>query len=170
MRASILALLGLFAARFIGIAAPAGDVPQPTGPGTLSGVIVGAGNASMPVNPADAQDQIQIVARTSEGVAVGKLHFGSVRKTAPGSYELPYTIDDLPVNVALTVAAEGRAPASPVPTGFFLTFELKKAKGDPSAANYSVTLRDERAHVDGCDFDFTWFEVPPLPLPAPTPS
>jgi hypothetical protein len=166
----ILAPLGLVAACSVGIAAPAGEAPLLSGPGAISGVIVGAGSASTPVNPAVVQDQLQIVARTPEGVAVGKLHFGSAHKTAPGSYELPYTIDDLPVNVALTVAAEGRAPASPVPTGFFLTFELKKAKGDPSAANYSVTLRDERAHVDGCDFDFTWFEVPPLPLPAPTPS
>jgi len=165
-----LVLLGLIAVRFIGSVAPASEALPLTGPGTISGVIAGMGSPSAPANPADVQDQLLIVARTSDGIAVGKLRFRSARKTAPGSYELPYSIDDLPLNVALTVTSERRSPASPVPTGFFMTFMLQKSKGDPNAQNYAVTLRDGQTHADGCDFDFGWIEVPPLPLPAPTPS
>jgi hypothetical protein len=151
----------------------AGGANATNATGTIAGIVGTTGGSSFQDDLATVPARMQIVALAPDGSATGSLHFGNVRRNATGAAELPYTIDHVPLDIVLHVSATPTlaAPASPVPTGFFLTFRLEKSHGDPAVPYYAVTLHADRARIDDCDFDYQTIEVPPaLPLPGPMPS
>jgi hypothetical protein len=144
--------------------------PPPGSLGTVAGDIETASPAAADLEA--IRSEARIVVRAADGTPVGTLHFGLERRDAAGVGHLPYTVEDLPLGVELRVSAEPAPEArpSPLPTGFFMTFQLTKAHGDPRVPYYTVRLQRGFARSGDCDFTLATLEVPPALQATPSAS
>jgi hypothetical protein len=141
--------------------------------GRITGAIVTSSSQTYPADILGIRENVRIVARTIAGVSVGTFRLGAPGPVTLGQVRVPYTIDGVPVGVAVHVFAERYVAAapSPEPSGFYMSFNTHKTGGDPSVPFYPVTLDAAHPRAEGIDFSYEPIEVPPmLPPPPGTPA